>query len=170
MLCTGGQDIRMVRAARLTAIVGGLIVFLFMISPADAGSCFYYSPDVGYVCDGRLEPAVHQFEEPVLPDKIEQYAEIRRNVNIDISGGASEGLEAHEGRLPHTVHRPLVPALEAGHDRPNLGISLVGFLTDDEDLLHRQFSLEGYPVLGKVHEIEKVWREKDAVVLSLTSS
>jgi len=44
----------------------------------------------------------------------------------------------------------------AMRDRPNLGISLVGFLTDDEDLVHRQFSLEGYPVLGKVHEIEKV--------------
>jgi L-alanine-DL-glutamate epimerase-like enolase superfamily enzyme len=29
-------------------------------------------------------------EEPVLPDKIEQYAEIRRNVNIPISGGEHE--------------------------------------------------------------------------------
>jgi exopolysaccharide biosynthesis polyprenyl glycosylphosphotransferase len=44
----------------------------------------------------------------------------------------------------------------AMRERPNLGIALVGFLSDDEDLVHRQFSLEGYPVLGKVHEIEKV--------------
>ncbi|UCG24264.1 MAG: L,D-transpeptidase [Chloroflexota bacterium] len=76
----------MVRAARLTAIVGGLIVFLFMISPADAGSCFYYSPDVGYVCDGRLEPAVHQFEEPVLPEESlldrATYAYMEDNINI----------------------------------------------------------------------------------------
>ncbi len=48
----------------------------------------------------------------------------------------------------------------AMRDRPNLGITLVGFLTDDEDLVHRQFSLEGYPVLGKVHEIEKVMKAR----------
>ena len=32
----------------------------------------------------------HWIEEPVLPDKIEQYAEIRRNVRVAISGGEHE--------------------------------------------------------------------------------
>lgn len=39
----------------------------------------------------RLEEyAPRWIEEPVLPDKIQQYAEIRRNVNIPISGGEHE--------------------------------------------------------------------------------
>ena len=46
-------------------------------------------------------------------------------------------------------------------ERPNLGMQLVGFLTDDEDLVRREFSLEGYPVLGKVHEIEKIIDRRD---------
>lgn len=39
----------------------------------------------------RLEEyAPRWIEEPVLPDKIDQYAEIRRNVNVPISGGEHE--------------------------------------------------------------------------------
>lgn len=39
----------------------------------------------------RMEEYVPRWiEEPVLPDKIEEYAEIRRNVNVPISGGEHE--------------------------------------------------------------------------------
>ena len=76
----------MVKTTRMVAIVSGLIVFLFTFIPAEAGSCFYYSDDVGYVCDGRFEPAVHQFEEPLLPEESlldhATYAYMEDNINI----------------------------------------------------------------------------------------
>ncbi len=43
---------------------------------------------------------------------------------------------------------------EAVRERPNLGNDLVGFLSDE--LLDEGGTAAGYPVLGKVHEIEKI--------------
>jgi L-rhamnonate dehydratase len=53
----------------------------------------WMSWDVPYTIQmaSRLEEYMPRWlEEPVLPDKIEQYAEIRRNVRIPISGGEHE--------------------------------------------------------------------------------
>lgn len=43
---------------------------------------------------------------------------------------------------------------EAVRERKNLGAEIAGFLSDDPD--HAGGWVEGYPVLGRVHEIEKV--------------
>jgi exopolysaccharide biosynthesis polyprenyl glycosylphosphotransferase len=43
---------------------------------------------------------------------------------------------------------------EALRDRKNLGAEVAGFLSDDPD--HEGGWVEGYPVLGRVHEIEKI--------------
>lgn len=40
------------------------------------------------------------------------------------------------------------------HERPNMGLGLVGFLSDDDALQGK--SIEGYPVLGRVLEVEKL--------------
>lgn len=76
----------MVRAARIAAIASSLLLAVLFIGRADAGNCFYYSPDVGVVCDGRLEPAVKQFEEPLPPDESlldwTTYAYMEDNINI----------------------------------------------------------------------------------------
>jgi exopolysaccharide biosynthesis polyprenyl glycosylphosphotransferase len=47
-----------------------------------------------------------------------------------------------------------VAIAEVLHERPNCGLDLAGFLSDDDDL--RGTSISGYPVLGRVAEIEKV--------------
>ena len=58
---------------RIVAIVGGLIALslgmLLGAQPADAGDCFYYSKDVGFVCDGRMDASPAQFEQPELPEE-----------------------------------------------------------------------------------------------------
>ena len=41
-------------------------------------------------------------------------------------------------------------------ERRNLGLELAGFLSDEFDVHHRFASVQGFPVLGKVHELEKV--------------
>jgi exopolysaccharide biosynthesis polyprenyl glycosylphosphotransferase len=43
---------------------------------------------------------------------------------------------------------------KAMRERSNLGTQLVGFLSDD--VIHQRASFDGVPVLGKVHEIEKI--------------
>jgi exopolysaccharide biosynthesis polyprenyl glycosylphosphotransferase len=47
-----------------------------------------------------------------------------------------------------------VAIAEAVRERPNLGSELVGFLSDE--FMDEGGSCAGYPVLGKVHEIEKI--------------
>ena len=41
--------------------------FFLSVQPSNAGECFYFSEDVGFVCDGRLDPAPAQFSQPDLP-------------------------------------------------------------------------------------------------------
>jgi len=45
---------------------------------------------------------------------------------------------------------------EAVRDRPNLGIDLVGFLSDSVPLHDGRTSFAGFPVLGPTHELEKI--------------
>lgn len=53
---------------------------------------------------------------------------------------------------------------EAVRERKNLGAEVAGFLSDDPD--HAGGWVEGYPVLGRVHEIEKVLvREKIGAIV-----
>lgn len=77
---------RIVQVARIAALLGVLLVVLCVVGRVDAGNCYYYSPDVGTVCDGRLEPAVSQFEEPILPEESlldwTTYAYMEDNINI----------------------------------------------------------------------------------------
>lgn len=82
----GGRD----RMNRTVAIIGSVfalsIALLLMAQPANAGDCFYYSDDVGFVCDGRMESTPEQFEKPDLPeesllDKV-LYAYMEDNINI----------------------------------------------------------------------------------------
>ena len=95
--------------ARISALIGGLLVALFISRPADAGSCFYYSPDVGIVCDGRLEPAVDQFESPSSPEESlldwTTYAYMEDNINIypEPSLGAPPLYNVGEGFLYVTI-------------------------------------------------------------------
>lgn len=44
-------------------------------------------------------------------------------------------------------------------DRANMGTEFVGFLSDDPELRQRGDSVAGFPVLGRVHQIEKIVKE-----------
>ena len=44
----------------------------------------------------------------------------------------------------------------AVRDHPNMGTELVGFLSDDPELAHAGASVSGFPVIGRIHEIEKI--------------
>lgn len=53
---------------------------------ANAGDCFYFSDEVGFVCDGRMESPPAHFEQPELPkesllDKV-TYAYMEDDINI----------------------------------------------------------------------------------------
>jgi hypothetical protein len=82
----GWVRLYMPKAARITAIASLLLLAAFLSRPAEAASCFFYSPDVGIVCDGRLEPVVKQFEAPTLPEDSlldrTTYAYMEDNINI----------------------------------------------------------------------------------------
>lgn len=45
------------------------------------------------------------------------------------------------------------------HDHQNMGTEFVGFLSDDPRLQDRDSRFGGYPVLGQVHQLEKIVRE-----------
>ena len=52
----------------------------------ESASCFYYSDEIGYVCDGRMEPEPDQFEDPdpredSLLDWV-RYAYMEDNINV----------------------------------------------------------------------------------------
>jgi hypothetical protein len=75
---------------RTIAIIGGVLALsmalLLIAQPAIAGDCFYYSDDVGFVCDGRMDATPEQFEEPDLPEEslLDRvlYAYMEDNINI----------------------------------------------------------------------------------------
>ncbi len=76
--------IRVIRASLVALMtVGGLIV---LAKPADAGRCFFYSEEIGTVCDGRVEPDPGQFEDPDAIDggllEHVSYAYMDDNINI----------------------------------------------------------------------------------------
>jgi len=59
---------------------------LLAVRTTNAGECFHFSDDVGFVCDGRIEVAAPQFVEPELPEvsllnKV-LYAYMEDNINI----------------------------------------------------------------------------------------
>lgn len=78
---------RMIRAIRFGLMTMIIVMALFwLVRPADAGRCFFYSEDVGIVCDGRVKPDPDQFE---TPDSIDDtlleyvsYAYMEDNINI----------------------------------------------------------------------------------------
>lgn len=77
----------MLRMIRFSGLVVVIVIALFwLVDSAVAGRCFYYSPDVGVVCDGRVDPDPEQFEEPILPEdsllNYVTYAYLEDNVNV----------------------------------------------------------------------------------------
>jgi hypothetical protein len=101
----------MVRAARLTILGIILITAFFVVAQTTyAGRCFFYSEDVGTVCDGRLEPDQNQFEEPnprnddLAEDTV--YAYLRDDVFVypEPDLGAYPLYNLGEGFLYVTVH------------------------------------------------------------------
>ena len=102
------------RRARIAALVGGLFLAMLIVGQADAGKCFYYSPDVGIVCDGRVEPPVSQFEEPLLPDESlldwVTYAYMEDDINIypEPSLATPPMYNVGQGFLYVTIHNEVV--------------------------------------------------------------
>lgn len=77
----------MIRA--VIAILGFLLLLVALslaAQPVSAGNCFYFSEDVGFVCDGRMDSEPEQFQQPDLPgesllDRV-LYAYMEDNINI----------------------------------------------------------------------------------------
>lgn len=77
----------MVRTIRFgVATMAIVIALLWLVKPASAARCFFYSADVGIVCDGRLDPGPAQFEDPqpVYDSLLDhtKYAYLEDNVNV----------------------------------------------------------------------------------------
>jgi len=49
-----------------------------------------------------------------------------------------------------------VAIARAMQEHPDMGTEFVGFLSDEPELAHRGASIAGFPVIGRVHEIEKI--------------
>lgn len=99
---------------RTATLVGSALALSFMIlavtQPAVAGDCFFYSDDVGFVCDGRMDADPEPFEKPELPqesllDKV-VYAYMEDNINIypEPNLGVPPIYNVGEGFLYVTLH------------------------------------------------------------------
>lgn len=75
-----------IRTLKLSVLAAAAAAAFLFVRPADAARCFVYSDEVGVVCDGRLEPAPEEFEDPDLPDGSlldhVTYAYMEDNINI----------------------------------------------------------------------------------------
>jgi hypothetical protein len=77
----------MFRAMRSTFIVAAAAAALFLfVQTADAARCFFYSQDIGMVCDARAEGDTAEFEQPEVRDdsllEYTSYAYMEDNINI----------------------------------------------------------------------------------------
>ncbi len=77
----------MVRLVRLIAIIAVVVLaIIWGTQTTFASRCFYYSDDVGVVCDGRLDPEPNQFRAPTpFEDGLlahARYAYMEDNINI----------------------------------------------------------------------------------------
>lgn len=74
------------KVAALGGVSGLLVALVLAVQPIEAGNCFLFSEDVGFVCDGRLESEPEQFEQPdILEDSFLDrvvYAYMDDNINI----------------------------------------------------------------------------------------
>jgi hypothetical protein len=72
------------RAVVALAIV--LVAWLVSLRPALAGRCFFYSEEVGYVCDARMEPEPEPFRDPGRPEDSlfdhTSYAYLEDDINL----------------------------------------------------------------------------------------
>jgi hypothetical protein len=63
-----------------------IAAFLLVVVPADAGNCYFYSVDVGYVCDGRVETTPEQFQAPAPREgsllNYTTYVYLEDNINV----------------------------------------------------------------------------------------
>ncbi len=88
------------------------LVAFFIVSaePVDASRCYYYSDEVGYVCDGRVEPTQDRFEEPadregsLLDYTTYVYLEDNINVYTGPSMGSPIAYNVGNGFLYATIH------------------------------------------------------------------
>lgn len=102
------------RVKRIVAVIGGAIALslalLMVAQPVNAGDCFYYSKDVGFVCDGRMDAAPTQFDQPGLPEEslLDRvlYAYMEDNINIypEPTLAAPPIYNVGEGFLYVTIH------------------------------------------------------------------
>ena len=75
---------------RIALVLGAasalLFILIFSVKPTAAGNCFYFSDDVGFVCDGRMDPEPVQFKQPDFPERSfldsVSYAYMEDNINI----------------------------------------------------------------------------------------
>jgi len=70
----------------LGLVLAMFAVFVLSVQTSNAAECFYYSEDVGFVCDGRLDPTPAQFKQPDLMedsflDRV-VYAYMEDNINV----------------------------------------------------------------------------------------
>lgn len=87
-----------------------IATFLLFATAADAGRCFYYSDDIGYVCDGRIESSPDQFEDPAARENslLDFTTYVYIEDSIDVYTGPSMGspiaYNVGDGFLYGTVH------------------------------------------------------------------
>jgi hypothetical protein len=85
-------------------------VFLFVAAPVDANRCYYYSDEVGYVCDGRVEKPPQQFEDPAKREgsllDYTTYVYIIDNINVYTAPSMSSPIAYNVGNgfLYATIH------------------------------------------------------------------
>ena len=94
----------------IIAIVFMVGAFFFSTISADAARCFYYSDDIGFVCDGRVETSPEQFEEPAERDdsllNYTSYVYLKDNINVHTgpSLGSPVAYNVGDGFLYATIH------------------------------------------------------------------
>jgi len=78
------SKLRVVRLALIGVVL--ITTFFGLTQTTQAGRCFYYSEEVGIVCDGRVEPEQNQFEAPSRRDdglmEDSYYAYLDDNVDV----------------------------------------------------------------------------------------
>lgn len=95
----------------LSLVVG---VFFFVVTSVYASRCFYYSDEIGYVCDGRVDSTPQQFEEPVQREdsflNYVHYVYVEDNINVYNSPSMASPVvyNVGNGYLYATIHGQVV--------------------------------------------------------------
>jgi exopolysaccharide biosynthesis polyprenyl glycosylphosphotransferase len=129
-LGSGRQTMASVLNAMGLSMVAGLILYFLVTTPPGAGEVLAYAAALYFPCF-LVERLLFRFASslPVFCSR------------ILVIGATDLG----------------VAIADAIGDRVNMGTEMVGFLSDDPDL--QNTSVSGFPVLGKVHQIEKIMTE-----------